>query len=133
MLTPTMGWLWRPQGALEIMTETPLWVSVRMMPTSMLMSPTQTVTWESTTKGPALSHKLGMHCLSCSGHQGSNCKVCLQEGDGSPAVPLEQGLWSGLVTSCQVVLGNDYEAIRTEWDLTLDKDHSSFKVGRMMV
>ena len=36
-------------------------------------------------------------------------------------------------SSHQVVWGSDYEAIRTEWHLTLNKDYSSFDVGRMMV
>ena len=30
-------------------------------------------------------------------------------------------------------MGNDYEAIKTEWDLASDKDPTSFKVNRMMV
>ena len=52
--------------------------------------------------------------------------------------PTKQGLWRDahleqISSSHQAMLGNNYETIRTEWDRTLDKDHSSFKEHRMTV
>ena len=52
--------------------------------------------------------------------------------------PTKQGLWRDAQleqngSSHQVAWGSDHEAVRTEWDLALDKDHSSFEVGGMMV
>ena len=52
--------------------------------------------------------------------------------------PAKQGLWKDTLleqigNSHQAVWGSVYEAIKMEQDLTLDKDHSSFNVGKMMV
>ena len=42
-------------------------------------------------------------------------------------------MWEQIGTSHQAVWGSDYEAIKTEWDLPLSKDHSFFDVSRMTV
>ena len=39
--------------------------------------------------------------------------------------------WIG--DSHQTVCGSNYKVIKTEWDLTLNEDHSSFEVNKMMV
>ena len=74
-------------------------------------------------------------------YQGCGCKVSpqevWQEGRASCG-PAKQGLWKDaqleqIENNCNTVWGSDYEAIKTEQDLTSDRDPSSFQVRGMMV
>ena len=52
--------------------------------------------------------------------------------------PSKQGIWKDtqleqIRNNHNTVWGSNYEAIKTEWDLTLDRDPSSFEVQEMMV
>ena len=52
--------------------------------------------------------------------------------------PTKQGLWvdaqlEQIGNNCTTVWGSNYKVIKTEWDLTLDRDPSSFKVSGMTV
>ena len=83
----------------------------------------------------------GDDCCTCSDTEEaivkSTCKK-FQKKTWVSCSPTKQGLWRDaqleqIGSSHQAVLGCNYEAIRTEQDLTLDEDDSSFKVSRMMV
>ena len=52
--------------------------------------------------------------------------------------PTRQGLWKDawleqIGNNSPTVWRSDYKAIKTKWDLTLDRDPSCFKVSGMMV
>ena len=83
----------------------------------------------------------GDDCPTCSDTEDTAVKTshkrfCIEvQASCSPA---KQGLWKDsqleqIGNNCSTVWGSDYEAIKTEWDLTLDRDPSSFKVSGIRV
>ena len=75
------------------------------------------------------------------GYQGCGCKVSPeevpQEGVAS-CVPTKQGFWKDakleqIGNNHTTVCESNYKTIKTEWNLTLDRDSSSFTVSDMTI
>ena len=83
----------------------------------------------------------GENCLTCSDTEDVTVKLAQKKFHKKVQAscgPTKQGLWKDaqleqIGNNCTIVWGSDYKAIKTEWDLTLDRDPSSFEVSGMMV
>ena len=103
-------------------------------------SDSESDSWESVTDSSPESVS-GDDCFTCSDTEdatvNSACKKFHQKV-WAFCSPTKQGLWKDaqlekIRNNHKNVRGSDYEAIKTEQDLTLDRDPSSFEVGGMMV
>ena len=83
----------------------------------------------------------GDDCLTCSDTEGVAihlaCKKFPKKVQASCGAS-KQGLWKDaqleqIGNNCTTMWASDYGAIKTEWDLTQDRDPSSFAVSEMMV
>ena len=121
------------------MTETLPGMSVKANPTSVKQSNSDGESWMNATNSDQKSAT--GDCLMCSEMEEEAVKSAqkkFHKKEWASCSPTKWGLWRDaqqeqIGTSHQAVWGSDYEAIKIEWDLTLDKDYSSFYVGSMMV
>ena len=83
----------------------------------------------------------GDDCLTCLDTEDATVKSACKkfhERVWASCSPTKQGLWKSaqleqIRNNCNTMWGSDYETIKTEWDLTFDKDPSSFHVSKMVV
>ena len=136
----TMLWLWGTLEVWKIKTETSLWVQVRMVLTWMMTSLPQkltrgrvlpTLVWVSGWEW--LPHVLRhWRCSSKLAHKEFHKKVW------ASCSPAKLGFWKNtqleqIRSNHNTVWGSNYKVMKTEQDLTFDKDPSSFKMSRMAV